>query len=298
MTPSLVSIIIISYNHSKYIVENLDSVKNQTYKNIELIVADDASQDNSVEVFDKWLQENNYPARKIYHQTNTGLAATLNECMELIRGEYVKFIAADDFLHPESIEKCVTKLESVGEDFGMVFTNMISVNEKSEPDAERFSVKDYSGFLPEHIRKTLLAGNCISAPSVLMRTEALKSTGKYDPNILTEDYDRWLRISEKYQIAYIPENLVYYRAHSSNISKAKAARIADEAFMLRMKSDKSGIIKREVDRHLAFLKYNNGLSAEVLQAYRNYTAKSVPVLWYAEGKINLFGYRLLNKIFS
>ena len=63
MSP-LVTIVVVSYNHSKYIKENLDSILSQTYPNIQLIVADDASPDNSVEVFEEWLSNNNYPALK------------------------------------------------------------------------------------------------------------------------------------------------------------------------------------------------------------------------------------------
>lgn len=66
MENPLVTVIVVSYNHSKYIEENLDSIKNQTYKNIQLIVADDASKDNSAETFEQWLSKNNYPAEKIF----------------------------------------------------------------------------------------------------------------------------------------------------------------------------------------------------------------------------------------
>ena len=128
----LVTIVVISYNQGKYIRENLDSIKNQTYPNIELIVGDDASPDNSVEVFENWLKENNYPTTyKNYHTKNTGLATMLNECIEKANGKYIKLIAADDFLHPEAIEKCVEKLESLGEDYGMVFTDTFAINDHS-----------------------------------------------------------------------------------------------------------------------------------------------------------------------
>lgn len=64
MEGPLVTIVVVSYNHSKYIKENLNSVKHQTYKNIQLIVGDDASQDHSVKIFEQWLKENEYPAEK------------------------------------------------------------------------------------------------------------------------------------------------------------------------------------------------------------------------------------------
>lgn len=68
MESPLVTIVVVSYYQSKYIEENLNSIKAQTYPNIELIVADDASPDNSVEVFETWLKENNYPAKELSYQ--------------------------------------------------------------------------------------------------------------------------------------------------------------------------------------------------------------------------------------
>ena len=85
MDQPLVSIVVVSYNQGKYIKENLDSINSQTYDNIQLIVADDASKDTTVEVFDNWLLENNYSAEKNYHQKNTGLATILNECLKLFK---------------------------------------------------------------------------------------------------------------------------------------------------------------------------------------------------------------------
>ena len=132
MEKPLVSIVVVSYNHAHFLEENLNSIKAQTYPSIQLIVADDASKDNSIEVYENWLEKNNYPAIKNFHTKNTGLATTLNECIDLIEGKYVKFIAADDYLHPEAIEKCVNKLEELGNDYGMVFTDTWAINNKSE----------------------------------------------------------------------------------------------------------------------------------------------------------------------
>ena len=74
MNNPLVSVVVISYNQAKYIKENLDSLKAQTYPNWELIVADDASPDNSVEEFKNWLKENNVNAKELFHTKNTGLS--------------------------------------------------------------------------------------------------------------------------------------------------------------------------------------------------------------------------------
>ena len=230
MDEPLVTIVVISYNQGKYIKENLDSIKSQTYRNIQLIVADDASTDNSVEIFDQWLIKNNYSAVKNYHKQNTGLAPILNECLDLIRGKYVKFIAADDYLHQSAIEKCVKKLEESGSDYGMVFTDTYCINENSaiQKDIDNYN---FAGNLDrESFRRELLRGNRIAALTVVMRTSVIKETGQYNSELLVEDYFRWLKISEKYFIAYVSEKLAYYRLHNDNISKTKEERIGQEAF--------------------------------------------------------------------
>lgn len=296
MDQPLVSIVVISYNQGKYIKENLDSIKSQTYDNIQLIVADDASKDDSVEVFDKWLLENNYSAEKNYHLTNTGLATTLNECFELIKGKYVKFIAADDYLHPSAIEKCVRKLEESGRDYGMVFTDTFCIDEHS---VLRYDISHFDSlgtFEPVRFQKDLLKVNKIAALTVLMRTNVLKETGKYESSFLVEDYFRWLKISEKYFISYIPEKLAYYRLHNSNISKLKEEQIAQEEVMLSILFDKTGYNKERIN---AFVKQrylkNAPIDYRLKSAYVSYRYSIKRLAFALRYKIPLFIFTLFNR---
>lgn len=235
MEQPLVTVVVVSYNHAGYIKECLDSIKNQTYKNIQLIVGDDASPDNSAEVLEQWLQENNYPAEKNFHSKNTGLAEMLNECLQLTKGKYIKLIAADDYLHPHLLEKAIATLESKGDDFGVAFTGASIINEDG-------SVTDYYGnhdFYKDefNFRKSERMTNFVSAASAVIKTKVLLETGSYHKNILLEDYDKWLQINENYFFAFIPENLAYYRKHEENISTLKARRVFVEEILLRLKYD-------------------------------------------------------------
>ncbi|WP_449399760.1 glycosyltransferase family 2 protein [Chryseobacterium wanjuense] len=267
----MVSIIVCSYNHEKYIKECLDSIKAQSYSNIQLIVADDASQDNSSQTFVDWLKENDYPAKTNFHQKNTGLSTVLNECIELVEGEFIKIIAADDFLHPEAIEKCVAKLENSGEEFGMVYTDTFMINDSSEIVADIVDYNKTGNLDPLVYRKEILKGNRIPALTVLMRINALKETGKYDAKLIVEDYYRWLKINEKYLICYIPEKLAYYRMHTENISKTKAERVDLEFAMLQTMFDKEGIVRNKIngfiqEKYLA----KKEISKEFFALYKNY----------------------------
>lgn len=232
MEKPLVSIVVVSYNHGKYIKENLNSVRSQTYDNIQLIVADDASKDNSVEIFEQWLSENNYTAEKNYHQENTGLATTLNECLELAKGKYIKIIAADDHLHPEYIEKCVSKL--IEEQSHVVFTQAYSIDGNSHIlNANFFPIPNNP---TEKIEEKLSKGNFISGSTLFYDLAILKTIGNYKKDVLLEDYDFILRvISNDFRISYINENLIYYRQHETNISKTKLLALEAETEILKYK---------------------------------------------------------------
>ncbi len=268
----LVSIIVISYNHSRFIKENLDSIKAQTYSNIELIVGDDASQDNSVEVFEKWLKDNDYTAAfKNYHQVNTGLATMLNECIEKANGKYLKLIAADDFLHPESIEKCVATLEKEGEECGMVFTDTYLINTNGDilPDWTDY---DLIGSLSKNeFKDLLLENNQIAALTVLVRKKAMIETGPYDNKFIVEDYYRWLKINEKYSTSYFPKKLAYYRQHGENISIVRANRIDQDVTLMQIMFDKKGKSKERVNQYISHRYLSNlPITKEIKKAYNQY----------------------------
>lgn len=275
MPSPLVSIIVVSYNQGKYIRENLNSIKDQTYKNLELILADDASSDNSVEIFEKWLEENAISAKKIYHSHNTGLATILNECLELVTGKYVKMIAADDYLHPASIQKCVMKLERLGEEYGMVFTNIHTIDEQSNIISP-YLVNNENIFEKNTLRyEALIEKNRIIAPSTIVKTQAIKETGKYKDNFILEDYDRWLRIGKEKKIYYINEKLCYYRRHETNISQIKHRQMFFEDLYLKMIHDKSGLKKTYVNKSMGeiFMKKEEVIPKMVKDAYFKYPYK-------------------------
>lgn len=239
MEKPLVSIVVISYNQAKYIEENLNSIKAQTYKNIELIVADDASQDNSVNVFDNWLKDYDYQVKKNYHSKNTGLVTVLNECIEMASGKYIKLIAADDCLEPNYIEKCLNVLLENKAD--IVFTNAKQIDDENNIIQEDyFRVPRYDN-LEELVKLLLLGGNFISGSSMITTTALYSKLGKYSSDILLEDYNLVLKALKKnIFIYYLNENLVRYRRHSSNITIKRFSRLEVETIKEKIKFDETG----------------------------------------------------------
>lgn len=104
----LVSIAVITYNSSSYILEGLESIKSQTYRNIELIISDDCSNDNTVEICKKWIDNNRgyfIRAEIVTSEKNTGVAGNLNRAIDVCHGEWIKTLSGDDKFSPLSIEK-------------------------------------------------------------------------------------------------------------------------------------------------------------------------------------------------
>ena len=110
MEQPLVTVFIITYNSAEFILEGLESVKNQTYKNIELVVSDDCSTDNTVEIVNNWLEKNkNYFQNTVLvtSDKNTGVAPNCNRAVEASSGEWLKILSGDDRLNPDAIESYV-----------------------------------------------------------------------------------------------------------------------------------------------------------------------------------------------
>lgn len=298
MNKPLVSVVVISYNQGKYITQILDSVKAQTYSNWELIVADDASTEDSVQIFNDWLQKNAIKAKKIYHTKNTGLATVLNEAVELCEGKYVKLIAADDYLHPDCLEKSIKCLEEKGDEYAMVFTDTYCVDENSKPLPD---IADYDALgmvSPHDFKKELIKGNRIAALTVLLRKDVIIETGKYDSKFIVEDYYRWLQINEKYLIAYIPEKLSYYRWHETNISKTKTERIDIETVMIQMIFDHQGIVKSRINDFMyhRYLKRKN-IPPEMFSLYQKYPFHIKRLVMCIQNNLPPIIYRIVSKIF-
>jgi len=295
----VVSFVVVSYNHSKFIFECLNSIKNQTYTNWELIVADDASTDNSAEIIKEWLKENKVSAKTNFHTKNTGLATTLNECIELLEGKFVKLLAADDYLHQDSIEICVSAMEKSGDDYGMVFTDFWAIDENNQPAEFFLNYENNDFFNPDHSlkREQLVKYNCIIASTVLMRKDVLLSTGKYDSQILLEDHDRWLRVNEIKKILFIDKKLTYYRVLPTGITSTRNRRMIEEDIYIRMKYDKTGINRMVLFQYLSG-KYRRkeNISDLIKNQYLQYPFRVKKLSFALKRNIPPFLYNILLKL--
>ncbi|MGV8828586.1 MAG: glycosyltransferase family 2 protein [Breznakibacter sp.] len=226
----LVTIVALCYNQAQYAEETLDSILAQTYPNIQLIIMDDASTDNSVDVIRKWIDRNQVDCTFIAHKENKGICKTLNEALELVQGDYYQAIACDDVLMKNKIQCQVSEFEKLGGEYALVYSDLNTINEKSELFGERVFFE--RGWIDEQdiprgdVFYELSKLCFIAAPTVLLRTAVVKEFG-YNENLYFEDWELWLKISSKYKVAVINNVLVYYRVHGKSIYQSYSKKYRD-----------------------------------------------------------------------
>lgn len=271
MDSPLVSCIVVSYNQSAYIVDSLNSILNQTYKNWELIVADDASKDGSADRIREWLSGHDVKATALYHVKNVGLCNTLNECLEHCKGKYIKFLAGDDLIVPELLAESVAVLEGLDESYGLVYSNARVIDKNDQLQDEYLIPLDRT--LPKGwVRDRLFEGNFVPVLSVLIRKSVYDQLGGYDPHILVEDFDLWLRMATHYKFAAIPKVLAYYRVHGDNISLNY--NVFDDIARILIKYDPKGEKPAQV-RKVVMDRYNYGnMSVQLKEAYLAYPGRT------------------------
>jgi glycosyltransferase involved in cell wall biosynthesis len=196
-----VSVIVTCYNYGRYLKQCLDSVREQMFTDYELIVIDDGSEDDSLDV-----ALDSYADKVIRHKNRLGVVTTNNEGVGLSRGEYVCFVNADDHINPAYLARCVEALDAHA-DTAIAYT-----------DFWHFGKLDNGVQFPEFTLSGLKSWNFILG-SAMFRRCAYDEVGGFaeEMSVGMEDYDLWLSICERgWKAIRIPEYLYYYRAHEKN----------------------------------------------------------------------------------
>ena len=209
MNNKKISIIIPCYNQGKYIEDTVESVLNQTYKNIEIIVINDNSTDNSLDYINKIIK-NNDKIKFINLEQNGGVSHARNVAIENSTGEYILPLDADDKIDATYIEKA-ERILSANSNIGIVY-----------PRVEYFGAKNGEMETDNFNNESFLFQNCIISSALFMRKD-WELAGKYDEKLnVLEDHDLWLSfIVLGLQPYKIDEVLYFYRKHDrSTIDKA------------------------------------------------------------------------------
>jgi glycosyltransferase involved in cell wall biosynthesis len=222
----LVSVVIPAYNRGSLIRKTIESVINQSYANLEILVVDDSSVDNTADVV---AAMDDSRIRYFRHDINKGAPAARNTGILHSRGEFIAFLDSDDTWDREKIREQLDVMISAGPDVALVYAGIRKVN----PDGECVGIKKpvYRG----RIFSRLLRDNVIGSTSApLIRVQVLKEdVGGFDESLPSrQDYDLWLRISRKYAVEYVSRPLVDYLVHDDRISANSEWRIRGSKLIL------------------------------------------------------------------
>ncbi|HEX9930540.1 MAG TPA: glycosyltransferase family A protein [Pyrinomonadaceae bacterium] len=213
MNQPSVSVIIPNYNYGRFLSEAIDSVLAQTYSNVEIVVVDDGSSDNSLEI----LAEYEKKGIKVVRQKNSGVGAARNTGVKNSSGDLIAFLDADDVWLPRKIEKQVERLLS-NRDFGLVTCAIREFDAAGNTIYGETHAKGKEGWCAEDI---LLFKPVTPGPgsSTLIWRELFEKTGGFDERKEMhplEDWEFLYRAARISQIAFVPEALVEYRNHGTN----------------------------------------------------------------------------------
>lgn len=232
-TAPLVSVLVPAYNHQEYIEETLVSIRDEGYENLEIVVVDDGSTDETWERITSWASANRDAVPLVsMRQENRGLTRTLNGLLDLGRGEYAAVVASDDRLLPGGIAARVAFLEArphlsaVIGDCRVIDADGRVISDRGvgfgHPLAPRRMQDDPAG--------EIVGRWGVPGPVILYRRQRVRQIGGYAEDLLLEDWDLYLRLASLGEIAYIDQIVSEYRWHGENTAGRPelAVRLADE----------------------------------------------------------------------
>lgn len=267
-TDTLVSVIVITYNSANFVLETLESIADQTYKNIELIISDDCSSDNTLELCQNWIDSHydRFINTKILSvQKNGGIPANCNRGLKAANGEWIKFIAGDDILMPHAVHDYM-QFASAHHDCELIHSPVIRLIEHEDGSTE-LQEDEIINNLNESINsdaqfKLLNFSSMVKAPSVIIHKNIFETVGVFDETIpRCEDWPFWLKVTHAGKhFFYLKKPLVYYRIHSASVYSSMEGKYIVSPFYDTEKT----IYDKYIDGHAGkldrlFLNYNYAL---------------------------------------
>lgn len=240
-----VSVIMATYNRAEFLPEAVESVLMQEASNLELIIVDDGSTDNTEEVLRPYLDDDRV---KYFHQENKGQMAASNYGFTLTDGEFICFLDSDNAWLPGKVTAQLDALRS-NPDVDIVYGDIVIIDEYGN-EVTKNNMKRFSGKITPH----LLRDNCVSINTAMMRRHCYVDSGGMDVSLeAAADYDLWLRFSIHYKFLYIPEYYANYRVMAAQIStdKTKRFRVTEHTLTRFIEHNKSALSEKDVQTGLS-----------------------------------------------
>ncbi len=242
-----ISVIIPVFNGAKTIKETIDSILNQIFQNLELIIIDDGSKDTTLEVVKSFSDSR----IKVFSYPNAGLSASRNRGISQAKGEYISFIDADDLWTPDKLEsqwKALQKNPQAA--IAYSWTDYIDESSKFIKSGRRIKVNG------DAFSKLLLINFLENGSNPLIRQEAFEKIGGFDESLLAaEDIDMWLRLAANYEFVCVEKPQILYRVSTSSMStnlkrqETASLKVMERAFSYP-KADKFKDLRKESLSHL------------------------------------------------
>ena len=250
-----VTVICLCYNQGRFVKEAIDSVRSQTYPNVQLLVVDDASNDNSVEIIKRCLDS--LPGARLFAlPRNVGNCRAFNYALQYAEGDFIIDLAADDVLLPERICEGVKALTDAGQDYGVNFTDAYRMAEDGT------ILSTHSDLFPHHeipqgdIYRELIGRYFICSPAMMFRSRVIRSLGGYDETLAYEDFDFWIRSSRGFLYNYTPRVLVKKRIVKDSMSARQFSifdpqlvstfRVCEKILTLNRSADEQEALRRRI----------------------------------------------------
>jgi glycosyltransferase involved in cell wall biosynthesis len=221
MSRPLVSVICLCYNHERFVAEAIQSVLDQTYDNVQLIVVDDASTDSSTTIIRDLVVKHPFIETLLLTE-NLGNCRAFNRGLALARGEFVIDLATDDVMMPDRITQQVDLFSSLDDSYGVVFTDATYIDEKGGFLRDHYAYLFKKGLLqtiPQgDVYSRIIAQYFICSPTMMVRKKVLDEMHGYDETLSYEDFDFWIRSSRNYRYAFLDRKLTSVRRSTRSMS--------------------------------------------------------------------------------
>lgn len=216
----LISVLVANYNNGCYITETLNSVVAQTYDNIEIVILDDCSSDNSLQIITCYQQQ--YPQLNLLlrqNDTNHGVGYTKHRLIELSHGDYFIFLDPDDTITPDCLQTLFNA--HLRGEYSITYATHWLCNEQLQPHR----LSDWAGEIPIGETHFTAAHGHISAPALCKRAIYNQTDGINSNLLVAEDQDLYVKMEEIAPVLFVNQPLYYYRGHDHNMSRNDAHRL-------------------------------------------------------------------------
>lgn len=252
VVPGLVSVVTATYNMGRYITETIDAVLGQDYPHVESIVVDDGSTDDTLRVLEKYAGD---PRVRIVQQENAGQTVAKNHGIRVSRGEFIAFCDADDIWEMPKLSRQLPRFADSPR-VGVVFSDIVCIDGEGRTFPAGTMARAEG-----RVTAALLIDNFVPFPTAIARAEVLREFDGFDERLtMSIDYDLWLRISTRYEFAWVREPLARYRIWPGQMSHKTGERLENFFQLLeRFLAANPGLVSgREVDRAYAHVHVTRG----------------------------------------